>query len=133
MSAPRIRRVTSDSLAGRKLAARSTRIVEGPGPTAEQRAWNDRVDAERQAKGKAAVPGSALAQARQAAHAAFDPKWQRGRMTRSQAYMWLAVRLGISKTECHILNFDIAKCERVIEICGGQPPSERILDLFDSL
>lgn len=50
MSAPRIRRVTSDSLAGRKLAARSTRIVEGPGPTAEQRAWNDRVDAERRAK-----------------------------------------------------------------------------------
>lgn len=50
MSAPRIRRVTSDSLAGRKLAAQTTRRVEGPGPTAEQRAWNERVEAERQAK-----------------------------------------------------------------------------------
>lgn len=50
MSAPRVHRTTSDSKAGRRLAAQTTRRVEGPGPTAEQRAWNARIEAERQAK-----------------------------------------------------------------------------------
>lgn len=64
-----------------------------------------------------AEPGSALARARQAAHRAFDPKWQAGRMSRSQAYNWLSQKLGIRKHECHMIQFDIPTCERVIAIC----------------
>lgn len=65
-----------------------------------------------------AEPGSPLAQARQAAHRSFDPKWQDGAMSRSDAYAWLAGQLGMPKHECHIVNFDIATCERVVALCG---------------
>lgn len=64
-----------------------------------------------------AEPGSALAQARVQAHAAFDPKWQSGKMTRSEAYAWLANKLNIPKEDCHMINFDFATCERVVALC----------------
>ena len=66
--------------------------------------------------GKAAEPGSDLAKARIAAHAAFDPLWQSGRMTRSRAYSELARRLGIPKHQAHMKMFDKATCERVVAL-----------------
>lgn len=65
---------------------------------------------------KKAEPGSVLAKARVAAHCAFDPAWQSGRMSRSAAYTQLATRLGLSKADCHMLNFDVATCERVVAL-----------------
>lgn len=56
-----------------------------------------------------------LRDARIAAHAAFDPLWQSGRMKRSAAYRWLAETLGIEPTETHIGMFDEATCARVVE------------------
>jgi hypothetical protein len=58
-----------------------------------------------------------LAQARVRAHAAFDPKWQSGLMTRSEAYTWLALQLGVPRAECHMLRFDIETCNKVIALC----------------
>ena len=56
------------------------------------------------------------------ANAAFDPIWKPGSdvwlMNRSHAYSWLAMKLGIDKSECHIGMFDVDMCKRVVDICG---------------
>jgi hypothetical protein len=66
--------------------------------------------------GKPAEKGSKLAIARVVAHKAFDPTWQSGEKTRSGAYRELARLLGMTKIECHFLNFDLATCEKVIAL-----------------
>lgn len=71
---------------------------------------------EREPRGAPAPPGSDLAKARIAAHAAFDPLWQSGRMTRTKAYSELARRLGIPKHLAHMQMFDKATCEHVIAL-----------------
>lgn len=40
--------------------------------------------------------------ARQAAHAAFDPIWREGSLSRSEAYKRLAAKLGIPVDACHM-------------------------------
>ena len=55
-------------------------------------------------------------EARKQAKDAFNPLWQSGGMTRSEAYAWLAAQLGITAGACHVGWFDIATCERVVEI-----------------
>lgn len=67
-----------------------------------------------------APPGSPLAAARMAAHAAFDPMWRSGEMSRSAAYRWLAQQLNLSKEECHMLQFDIETCRRVKQLCDAR-------------
>jgi len=64
-----------------------------------------------------AQPGSDLARARCQAHAAFDPKWKDGGMTRTEAYTWLAKELGIRQEACHMLNFNIEMCNKVVALC----------------
>lgn len=51
------------------------------------------------------------------AHAAFDPIWQSGSMTRQDAYYWLCEKMGISKMQCHIGMFDIEWCKWVVRLC----------------
>lgn len=71
--------------------------------------------------------GEATRKARQAAHAAFDPLWQkRQRLSRIPAgkargkgYKWLAAQLGIDRKACHIGDMDAAMALRVVEICRG--------------
>jgi Protein of unknown function (DUF3268). len=60
---------------------------------------------------------SALRKARSKAHAAFDPLWRSGEMTRSAAYAWLAEKMGIPKDLCHIAMFDEGQCENAVWIC----------------
>lgn len=63
--------------------------------------------------------------AKQAAHAAFDPLWERkmrrDRCSKSQArkagYRWLAEQLGIPFKKCHIGYMNLDECRRVVEIC----------------
>ena len=50
------------------------------------------------------------------AHTAFDPFWQAEGMTRKQAYQWLADQLGLNQEQCHIGMFDVAQCQRVVEV-----------------
>lgn len=54
-----------------------------------------------------------LRKAKQAAHAAFDPLWKSGRMSRKEAYIWLAGAIGVSHANCHIGMFDIDACKAV--------------------
>jgi hypothetical protein len=51
--------------------------------------------------------------AKKSAHAAFDPLWASGRISRTDAYAWLATRLGITPEKCHIGDFDISMCRAV--------------------
>lgn len=61
-----------------------------------------------------------------AAHAAFDPLWRakmaRDSCTKSQArkagYRWLAEQLGMPYKKTHIGDFDLAECQRVVEVCN---------------
>ena len=39
---------------------------------------------------------------KQQAHAAFDPLWKTGRMSRTKAYAWLREAIGLSERDCHI-------------------------------
>lgn len=67
-----------------------------------------------------AAPGSELARARIAAHAAFDPLWKSGKFSRGVAYEWLASELGIPVTACHMVLMDMAMCGKVVSICGAR-------------
>ena len=58
-----------------------------------------------------------LRRAKVAAHAAFDPIWKEGTMSRSAAYAWLAAKLGVKPRDCHIGMFDVSTCEAVIRVC----------------
>lgn len=58
-----------------------------------------------------------LSAARCRAHNVFDPIWQSGEMTRSEAYRWLAERMGLSRSKCHMERMDEAQCDRVVDIC----------------
>lgn len=58
-----------------------------------------------------------LRRAKMATHRAFDPLWKEGDWTRSQAYAWLAEKLGIATEVCHIGMFDLNDCERAIAAC----------------
>lgn len=53
-------------------------------------------------------------EARKRAHAAFDPIWKSGTLSRGEAYRRLALSLGIQQSECHIGMFDPEQCEQVV-------------------
>jgi hypothetical protein len=66
-----------------------------------------------------------LRAAKMAAHAAFDPLWERKiaidkcnkGYARRAGYKWLAGQLGLPVYKTHIGHFDIDQCNRVIAIC----------------
>ena len=43
--------------------------------------------------------------------------WEEKHMSRSLAYSWLADKLGIPKSKCHVGWFDVETCKRAIEVC----------------
>lgn len=53
---------------------------------------------------------------RQKAHEAFDPIWKSGKMTRTEAYMWLAHSLKIETKYCHIAMLPINQLRTTIRI-----------------
>lgn len=63
------------------------------------------------------MANAALRAEKQKAHRSFDPLWKSGEMSRSDAYSWLAHKLGITKKECHIGLFDIDMCRKVVVVC----------------
>lgn len=59
-----------------------------------------------------------IRQARMYAKDSFNPLWQGGSMTRSEAYVWLAEQMGITDVNhCHIGWFDEQQCGKVVEVC----------------
>lgn len=69
--------------------------------------------------------GKATRQARQAAHAAFDPLWQAKarrdniskRKARAAGYLWLADQLDLDPEDCHIGEMTEAYARRVVALC----------------
>jgi len=58
-----------------------------------------------------------IRQARITAHKWFDTLWKENEVTRGQAYAWLAKQLGLSKSRCHIGEFDEDQCRLVVKVC----------------
>jgi hypothetical protein len=51
------------------------------------------------------------------AHAAFDPLWKSGRMSRTKAYRWLREQTGLDERECHIGWMSDDMLRRIPELC----------------
>ena len=60
-----------------------------------------------------------LRRAKSDAHAAFDPLWRNGNMSRHKAYKFLAREMGVPADKAHIGMFDVAQCKRVVQIAKG--------------
>ena len=59
-----------------------------------------------------------LRKKRRQAHIALNQLWERGLMTRKEAYRWLQVQLGLPEAEAHIARFSEFRCQQVIDLCG---------------
>lgn len=57
---------------------------------------------------------------RQEAHKQFDVLWRSGLTSRQNAYVWLAMKLGLDINDCHIGMFDIKMAQKTIHICKEQ-------------
>lgn len=53
--------------------------------------------------------------ARVEAKNSFNPLWINQGMRRSEAYQWLADKMGIPKEQCHIGLFNVEQCKQVIQ------------------
>ena len=51
------------------------------------------------------------------AHDAFDPLWRDSGMSRDDAYLWLAEKLGVDPGQCHIAMFNEKMCRQVVQVC----------------
>ncbi|MFC4526365.1 hypothetical protein ISN76_13165 [Dyella halodurans] len=49
----------------------------------------------------------------------FERLWQSGGMDRTEAYAWLASKLGLTPALCHWGLFDIRTCHRARDLCAG--------------
>ena len=58
-----------------------------------------------------------LREKRRQAHVALDALWEKGYMTRREAYRWLQTQMGIPADEAHIGNFSEYRCDQVIALC----------------
>lgn len=57
-----------------------------------------------------------LRRLKMAAHAAFDPLWRSGTLTRKGAYAWLAKAMQLPEAQTHIGMFDEAQCRQVVAL-----------------
>ena len=57
---------------------------------------------------------------RRLAHAAFDPLWQTGKMTRREAYKRLQVLADVSEQDAHISRMTAAQCMGLIRALGNE-------------
>ena len=63
------------------------------------------------------VANEVLRLKRMEAHRVFDALWKSGRMTRTEAYRWLAAQLHLPEGRAHIGGFEMDQCQNVIELC----------------
>ena len=62
------------------------------------------------------LANSELREARKRAKSLFQPLWQ-NHGTRSNAYRWLAERMGIPAEQCHFGWFTVEQCDLAYKIC----------------
>ena len=55
---------------------------------------------------------------RMEAREAFNRLWKSGMMSRTAAYHWLQVQMGLPPEEAHIAKFSEWRCEQVIQLCS---------------
>lgn len=55
---------------------------------------------------------------RMEAHESFNRLWKSGMMTRTAAYRWLQVQLGLPPKDAHIAKLSKWRCEQVIRLCN---------------
>lgn len=60
-----------------------------------------------------------LRRAKNAAHAAFDPLWKRGHMSRGEAYRWISDQMGF---QVHVGELDVDQCRQVVALCSERQP-----------
>ena len=72
------------------------------------------------------LANKSLRQAKMRAHAAFDPLWKSKRMTRSQAYAWLAFSLKMTPKDCHIGMFNDLQCDAVVSAVHSHRESTKV-------
>lgn len=63
------------------------------------------------------LANAATRRLKQAAHAAFDPLWKSGRMSRTKAYRWLQEQTGLDARDCHIGWMSDDQLRSVVRIC----------------
>lgn len=74
-----------------------------------------------------------LRAAKQEAHAAFDPMWRGGGMTRATAYRWLAKKMGLPVSACHIGELDVSQCREVVRLCNKETGRDAEQERFDAM
>jgi hypothetical protein len=70
----------------------------------------------RQAHPLGRLANAELRALKQRVHAAFDPIWQGGETSRTDAYRMLARGLNIPERECHIGMFDPKRCKDALAV-----------------
>lgn len=58
---------------------------------------------------------------KQRVHAVFDTLWQGGETSRTDAYRFLAMALGIKPSECHIGMFNEERCRAALSVLTRAP------------
>lgn len=66
------------------------------------------------------LANKALKKMKMKAHAAFDPLWKSGEMSRTEAYEWLQDKLNLDPDACHIGKFDETMCQKVIDVIAKE-------------
>lgn len=56
---------------------------------------------------------------REKAHRQFDQLWRSGRMSRKQAYQWLAQTMNLPESETHFAQFDQIQCQQAVELVSA--------------
>lgn len=57
-----------------------------------------------------------LRKMRSEVHKLFDPLWKKGKMSRNEAYSWLADQMNKTKETTHVAMFDEADCKKAISV-----------------
>ena len=78
----------------------------------------------RQLHKKSGLPMGSLAnkelrRKRYEAHLALERLWQRGYMSKADAYRWLQTQMGILEADAHIGKFTEYRCYETIRLCDG--------------
>lgn len=70
------------------------------------------------------VANEFLRNKRMEAHEVFDGYWRERGISRGKAYKWLAGKLGMPVKKTHIGGFDVAQCQKVIDVCVQEKSKE---------
>jgi len=76
-------------------------------------------------QGLAARLDTDVAIARGTAHAKFDRIWKTGRLSRSDAYRWLAKQMRMPAEEAHMEFFTVEQCQKVVRCVDRNFPEFR--------